>query len=182
MLSSWRSRSPTQIVIILCYSPRSRALSSELCICLESALLSSPGFVVSFVLETMEWWLSLIGGLSHLHLFFPVIMTQQSSLMAIVSRFRVDVFLVCRTPAIAPRSRALSSELCIFLESALFSSPGFVCECDWVGSKGFNPESAILLCCLWSSVHCGSIRRLHPPYTPIVHSICSVCRWNMQGV
>jgi len=47
----------------------------------------------------------------------------------------------------------------------MFNSPGFVCECDWVGSKDFNPENAILLHCLRSGVLCLSIRRLHPPYT-----------------
>jgi len=85
-------------------------------------------------------------------------------------------------PAIAPRSRALSSELRICSEPAMFSGLGFVCECDWVGSKDFYPENAILLHCLRSRVLRVWIRRPHPPSTPIVHSICSVCRWNMQEV
>jgi len=40
----------------------------------------------------MAWWLSLIDEMSHLHLFIPIIMTQQSSLMAIMSCFRVHTF------------------------------------------------------------------------------------------
>jgi len=62
----------------------------------------------------------------------------------------------------------------------MFKSPGFVCKCDWVGSKDFNPEDAILLHCLRFSVLRVSIRRPHPPWTPIVHSICSVCRWKLH--